>query len=105
MFKTSHRFSIAMMDESDKNKPIVLAKGYRFQWEPAQDSHVLLYPEGMVKLNQTASLILSQVDGIRSTQQIVELLSKQYPDADVDTDTEAFIMTALENRWILLSTE
>ena len=24
--------------------------GYRFQYEPAQKGHVLLYPEGMIKL-------------------------------------------------------
>ena len=31
-----------------------LAKPFRFQWEEAQDCFVLLYPEGMVKLNQAA---------------------------------------------------
>ena len=29
-------------------------RGFRFQWEPAQESYVLLYPEGMVKLNGSA---------------------------------------------------
>ena len=27
-----------------------LGRGFRLQWEPAQKAHVLLYPEGMVKL-------------------------------------------------------
>jgi pyrroloquinoline quinone biosynthesis protein D len=36
-----------------KLKPI-----FRLQWEPAQNAHVLLYPEGMVKLNQSAGEIL-----------------------------------------------
>ena len=31
----------------------------RLQWEPAQEAHVLLYPEGMVKLNGSAGAILS----------------------------------------------
>ena len=31
--------------------------GYRFQYEPAQKGHVLLYPEGMIKLNESASAI------------------------------------------------
>ncbi|MFC6805110.1 pyrroloquinoline quinone biosynthesis peptide chaperone PqqD [Methylophaga thalassica] len=39
----------------------VLALGYRFQWEPAQDCYVLLYPEGMVKLNPAAGEILKRV--------------------------------------------
>ncbi len=35
-----------------------LKKLFRLQWEPAQDAHVLLYPEGMVKLNPSAAQIL-----------------------------------------------
>ena len=34
--------------------------GFRLQFEPAQDCHVLLYPEGMVKLNPTAGEIMSK---------------------------------------------
>ncbi|PPS58457.1 pyrroloquinoline quinone biosynthesis peptide chaperone PqqD [Pantoea sp. BRM17] len=30
-------------------------RGYRLQWEAAQQSHVVLYPEGMAKLNETAA--------------------------------------------------
>ena len=29
--------------------------GYRLQWEAVQNAHVLLYPEGMVKLNDSAA--------------------------------------------------
>ena len=36
---------------------------FRLQFEPAQGCHVLLYPEGMIKLNDSASEILQQVDG------------------------------------------
>jgi hypothetical protein len=39
---------------------------FRFQWEPAQGCHVLLYPEGMVKLNQSAGEILKRCDGART---------------------------------------
>ena len=34
--------------------------GFRLQWEPAQDCHVLLYPEGMVKLNGSAGEIIKR---------------------------------------------
>ena len=43
-----------------------LAHGMRLQWEPAQDAHVLLYPEGMVKLNGSAGAIMSRCDGERT---------------------------------------
>ena len=103
MFKINHRFLIAVMNKINRTQSLQLAKGYRFQWEPAQDSHVLLYPEGMVKLNQTASLILSKINNERNLEQISEELSKQFPDVDINEDIEIFINTAIENRWISFS--
>ena len=35
-----------------------VARHFRLQWEEAQGAWVLLYPEGMVKLNQSAGEIL-----------------------------------------------
>ena len=40
-----------------------LARRLRFQWEEAQAAYVLLYPEGMVKLGQSAGEILKRVNG------------------------------------------
>jgi len=40
-----------------------IAAHHRFQWEEAQQSHVILFPEGMVKLNGSAGEVLSLVDG------------------------------------------
>jgi pyrroloquinoline quinone biosynthesis protein D len=36
---------------------------FRLQWEEAQQAYVLLYPEGMVKLNLSAAEILKRCDG------------------------------------------
>jgi len=91
------------MNKVNRTQSISLANGYRFQWEPAQDSHVLLYPEGMVKLNQTAALILSKIDNERNLDQITQELNKQFPGADIDDDIELFINTAVEQRWISFS--
>lgn len=44
---------------------------FRFQWEPAQQAYVLLYPEGMVKLNQSAGEILRRCDGHCSVAAVV----------------------------------
>ena len=51
-----------MISPLDKPK---LSRLYRLQWEEAQDNYVLLYPEGMVKLNQSAAEILKRCDGER----------------------------------------
>ncbi len=80
-----------------------LNRHFRMQWEPAQNCHVLLYPEGMVKLNDSAGLILSTVDGQRSIDDIVRELEVKFPDAEgIGADVLAFMQTALEQRWVEL---
>ena len=37
-----------------------IKKGYRLQWEEAQAGWVILFPEGMIQLNDTAAMILRQ---------------------------------------------
>lgn len=76
---------------------------FRLQWEPAQESHVLLYPEGMVQLNGPASEILTRVDGSQSVQQIIEALEAQFPEAEgIADDVLAFTVEAHEQNWISL---
>ena len=48
-----------------KNSIVAFRRGYRLQWEAAQDSHVILYPEGMAKLNETAAAILELANATR----------------------------------------
>nr|WP_245573813.1 pyrroloquinoline quinone biosynthesis peptide chaperone PqqD [Neptunomonas japonica] len=79
----------------------VLESMFRFQWEEAQQCYVLLYPEGMVKLNGPAGEILSLVDGKRNLVDIIGLLVDKYPQAeDLDKDVVVFIDDALEQNWI-----
>lgn len=78
-----------------------LRRGFRFQWEPVQNSHVLLYPEGMVKLNGSASAILAEVDGTRPVAAIVAALEQQYPQAGpLAGDVEEFLGEAIRQHWI-----
>ena len=48
-----------------------IGRGLRLQWEPVQGAHVLLYPEGMVKLNQSAGEIMRRCDGERMITEII----------------------------------
>lgn len=76
-------------------------RGYRLQWEPVQQSHVVLYPEGMAKLNETATAILELVTGKQSVAGIVATLNARFPDAGgVDEDVKAFLQSAVEQKWI-----
>ncbi len=49
-------------DIGPASRPAV-GRGFRLQWEAAQNAHVLLYPEGMIKLNGSAGEILKRCDG------------------------------------------
>lgn len=56
-------------------------RGYRLQWEEVQNSHVILYPEGMAKLNESAALILQLVDGKSTLNDIIGQLNARFPEA------------------------
>lgn len=77
-----------------------LAPGFRLQWEPAQNSHVLLYPEGMVKLNGSAGEILKRCDGTRSVAEIVADLERAFDRTGLAGDVQAFLDIARQQRWI-----
>lgn len=77
---------------------------FRLQWEDAQDCYVLLYPEGMVKLNKSAGEILACCDGQRTIAAITELLQAKFPDGgDIGADIIEFIGVAREQQWIELA--
>lgn len=77
-----------------------LAPGYRFQWEAAQQAHVLLYPEGMVTLSGSAGEILKRCDGERSVEQICVDLEIAFPGADLRGDVLEFIADARDRGWL-----
>ena len=54
-----------------------LAKGVRLQIDSKTHQSVLLYPEGIVELNETAQEILSRCDG-RTLGEIVCELAQEY---------------------------
>jgi pyrroloquinoline quinone biosynthesis protein D len=80
-----------------------IRRGFRLQFEPVQACHVLLYPEGMIRLNDSAGEILQQVDGKRSVAQIIDTLHQRFPDVPgIDEDILAFIEVAHAQFWIEL---
>ena len=80
-------------------KPAI-GHGFRLQWEPAQSAHVLLYPEGMVKLNGSAGAILSRCDGRHTLEEIVADLEKTFNVAGLSADVSAFVSMAVEKNWL-----
>jgi pyrroloquinoline quinone biosynthesis protein D len=85
----------------DRNLKPVWRRGYRFQFEPAQNAHVLLYPEGMIKLNESAAAIGGLIDGERNVAAIVAHLDTQFPGVpELGEDVEQFMLVAREKHWI-----
>ena len=77
-----------------------ISKLFRLQWEPAQKAHVLLYPEGMVKLNDSAGEIMSRIDGERTLNEIVDDIEKRFKTKGLHDDVVSFIEIALTQGWI-----
>ena len=76
---------------------------YRFQFEPAQDAHVLLYPEGMIKLNDSAAAIGGLIDGQRDVAAIIAVLDERFPGVpELGADVEQFMEVARAEHWLLL---
>ena len=61
---------------SDLARPS-LTKSVRLQFDSAMGKNVLLYPEGIVELNETAHEILSRCDG-RTLCEIISELAEEY---------------------------
>ena len=77
-----------------------IGAGFRLQWEPAQNCHVLLYPEGMVKLNGSAGEILKRCDGQRSVGDIVTDLERSFNAQGLHGEVLAFVEMAGKQRWL-----
>ena len=73
---------------------------HRLQWEEAQQKYVILYPEGMVELNQSSAEILKLCDGSRNLPQIVSELEAAFSTSGLTNDITNFLTVALHNGWI-----
>lgn len=80
--------------------PISFSRLHRLQWEEAQQKHIILYPEGMVELNQSSAAILQLCDGSRKLAEIVDELESQFATTGLHNDISAFLEVALNNGWI-----
>jgi len=89
------------MTQLDGNVVPRIGPGFRLQWEAAQDCHVLLYPEGMVKLNGSAGEIITRCDGQRSVAGIVAELEAAFAVQGLEPDVLAFLRMAADKRWLV----
>ena len=73
---------------------------YRLQWEATQNAYVLLYPEGMVKLNSSAGEILARCDGAHELDEIIEELERLFSTFELAPDVYRFLDHARLRGWL-----
>ncbi len=78
-----------------------LSRLYRMQYEPVQTAWVLLYPEGMVKLNDSAAEILRRCNGQLSTEEIVAELEAVFNMQGIGPQVNDMLQEGVRRGWIV----
>lgn len=75
---------------------------FLFRWEETQDAYVLLYPEGVVKLNPTAGEILKRCDGERTVAAVIDELQQVFAESPerVASGVHKFLEVSYAKGWI-----
>jgi pyrroloquinoline quinone biosynthesis protein D len=68
-----------------------LATGARLRYDDVREEHLLLIPEGVVRLNASAVEVLELCDGERSLDDIVGTLSERHSGADLRGDVHELV--------------
>ena len=68
----------------------VLAMGARYRWDTVRAQHQLVFPEGMIVLNETSAAIVRLCDG-RSTDDLISTLKGTYPGSEPADDVHEFL--------------
>jgi pyrroloquinoline quinone biosynthesis protein D len=78
-----------------------LATGARLHYDDVRSEHVLLIPEGVVRLNPTAAEVLDLCDGERTLDDIVGTLSARYDGADVSDDIRDLVDAMAQRGFVI----
>ena len=78
-----------------------LVTGARLRYDEVREEHLLLIPEGAVRLNPTAAEVLELCDGERSLDDIVGALAQRYDGADLRDDVLELV-GAMEQRGLVV---
>ena len=68
-----------------------LVTGARLRYDEVREEHLLLVPEGAVRLNSSAAEVLGLCDGQRSVDEIVGLLTARYDTAEIGDDVRELV--------------
>ena len=97
--RRGQRWKCSMVEITLQAQPM-LRSLYRLQWEEAQQAWVLLYPEGMVRLNGPAAEILKRCNGITNVAGLVDDLERAFNATGLQGDVQEFLNEAASRGWI-----
>ncbi|MEE2638931.1 MAG: pyrroloquinoline quinone biosynthesis peptide chaperone PqqD [Acidobacteriota bacterium] len=68
----------------------ILAPGTRYRWDKVREQHQLVFPEGMIVLDEPGKAIVQLCDG-RTTDEVVATLKQTYPGSEPTDDVYEFL--------------
>jgi pyrroloquinoline quinone biosynthesis protein D len=68
----------------------VLARHARYRWDALRKQHQLVFPEGVLVLNESGAAIIQHCDG-RSTEDLISAVKAQFEDGDPAADVHGFL--------------
>jgi pyrroloquinoline quinone biosynthesis protein D len=68
----------------------VLVPHARYRWDALRRQHQVVFPEGILVLNEPGAAIVRLCDG-RPLPELLAALAEQFPDADLIADLHAFL--------------
>lgn len=77
-----------------------LADGFRLYWDEEEGTDVLLYPEGMIVLDENNSQILRCCSGERTIAEIIQELESLNPDYNTNQMVNKQLTHALNKGWL-----
>ena len=78
----------------------VLARHARYRWDNLRQQHQLVFPEGVLVLNESGAAIVQLCDG-RPLGEILAALELQFKDAPLETDVPVFLERLVERGLVI----
>ena len=73
---------------------------YLFRWEEKEQAYLLLYPEGIIKLNDSAGNILKLCTGENTFEEVIVELKAIFGPQASENDIYNFMETAIGKGWV-----
>jgi pyrroloquinoline quinone biosynthesis protein D len=73
----------------------ILSRHARYRWDALRQQHQIVFPEGVLALNESGAAIVRRCDG-RAIGELVAALEHQFPGAPLETEVHAFLDRLLE---------